>query len=151
MNNNQIIKLSGALAFVSFMFFPIAGCGNFNFSGMDLITGDDVNFFIRILCIGVPACALTIILIKEKLKIFYGALAGIILLFIIYFSFQSELKSKLKNDEFGISNAFQQSIKLKSGSYLCMIGFIISAFVSKAKKELLTVDPSNSQSKTGND
>jgi uncharacterized paraquat-inducible protein A len=49
------------------------------------------------------------------------------------------MKGKMSSgNDFGMSNA----IELKSGSYLSMLGFIISAAVSKVKNELI-INPSS--------
>lgn len=132
MKNAYIIKLAGMLAMVSFIFFPVAGCGSYTINGIDLIKMDDVDNSVKVVAVLGMLCAVGVILFQDKLQAFYSAIAGMVLLVIAYLIVKSKMHS-------GMSDA----IELKPGAYLTMLGFIIAAVVSKSKNEILGDQLSN--------
>lgn len=134
MKNLHIIKLGGMLTLVSFLFLPVAGCGSLTFSGIDLMKMDSISVTVRIFAILAMLCALVIVFVPDKTVVFFSAIGGFIALLIAYFSVKSKMDT---GDSFGISNAFE----LKSGSYLSIIGLVVSAVASKSKNELLGSQP----------
>jgi hypothetical protein len=131
MKNNHLVKVGGIVAIVGFLFLPIAGCGDMTLKGMDLFGSGDVSLIVKILAGLAMAGALLVIITKSRTISFMGSILGIACLLVAYFIAKKEMGS---DDELGISEA----IKLKSGSYVSILGFILAAFVSRSKKELLT-------------
>lgn len=143
MGNNQLLKLCGAISIVCFLFFPVAGCGSITFTGIDLFNSNDMSTSIKLLLGLSMICALGIIFLKDKVQIFFSAIAGLALLIIAYFVTKSKIR---EGGNFGIEDA----IKVKSGAYLSMLGFLASAIIAKAKNELLKNQSNNTDSKSDN-
>jgi hypothetical protein len=137
------------LAIVCFLFLPVAGCGSMTITGIDLIKMKDIDASVKLFAVIAMLCAVAIIFIPDKTLAFFNAVGGLISLLIAYLVMKGKMSS---GDDFGMSNA----IELKSGSYLSMLGFLISAVVSKVKNEFISIpisDPqivNNNQSKTSN-
>ena len=136
MKNAHILKLSGMLAIVSFLFLPVAGCGSMTISGIDLIKMEDISVTVKLFAILALVCAVGIIFLQDKTLIFFSAIGGFISLIIAYLIAKGKMSS---GNDLGISDA----IDLKSGSYLSMLGFAISAVLSKVKNELFASEPSD--------
>lgn len=126
MKNSYIIKLAGMFAMVSFLFFPVAGCGPMNITGIDLIKMNDVDNSVKIFAVLGMLCAVGILLFQDKLQVFFSAIAGIGSLVIAFLIVKSKMHS-------GMSDG----IEIKSGAYLSLLGFIVSAIVSRIENEIL--------------
>ena len=167
MTNSNIIKLAGILAVISMLFLPMAGCGTFTFSGLDIIkssgtesVSDKVagNVFgvdtpaptsdntIKILLIAAVVMGVLVIILKRKSQVFFASIVGIVLLVGAYVYMKSSLSAKGNsmgglNDDNSNSNLFgmdaSDMIELKSGAYLAVISFLIAAFIARSKKELI--------------
>ena len=144
MKNVHIIKLAGLMALVCFLFFPVIGCGSLTISGFDVIRQENIGTAVKVFVIIAMMCAIAVIFLPNKVFVFFVSVGGIVSLLIAYLVTKGKMSS---GDEFGISNA----IELKSGSYLSMVGFIISAVVSKAKRELLGGQPDPPAENPGRD
>lgn len=145
MKNVHIMKIGGMVAIVCFLFLPVAGCGPQTINGVDLLKMDDIDISVKIFAVLAMVMALGIIFLQDKLQVFFSAIAGLIALVVAYLIAKSKMHS---GNDFGMADA----IELKSGSYLSMLGFIISAVVSKTKNELLgdqqlNFSPSNQNNK----
>ena len=136
MKNTHIIKLGGIIAILSFLFLPVAGCGGMNISGSELMKSNDIDVPVKLFIVLSMICAIVIIFHKDKTITFFSAIGGFATLVIAYLIAKSKMHS---GNDFGMSNG----IELKSGSYLSMLGFIVSAIVSKSNKELLDNLPIN--------
>ena len=98
-------------------------------SGFDLIKMNDVSASVKIFSILALLFALAIVFIPKKSMIFFSSIGGLVSLLIAYIIVKGNMHS---GNDFGMSDA----IELKSGSYLSVIGFLVSAFLSKMKNEL---------------
>ena len=141
MKNIHIIKLGGLVVLVCFLFLPVAGCGSMTISGFDLFKMKDISATVKIFAGVAMLCAAAILFLPSKSLVFFSAIGGIISLVLAYLIAKGKMSS---GDDLGVSNA----IDLKSGSYLSLIGFAISAVVSKIKLELFpsqnnTTTPTN--------
>ena len=143
MKNLHIIKLGGLVVLVCFLFLPVAGCGSVTISGFDLFKMKDISATVKIFAGIAMLCAAVILFLPNKSLIFFTAIGGIISLVIAYLIAKGKMSS---GNDFGMSNA----IDLKSGSYLSLIGFSISAVVSKVKNELFP-SQNNTPSPTNHD
>ncbi len=145
MKNNIIIKISGVLAIVSILFFPIAGCGPINITGIDFFQAQEIDVVIKLIVGCSLLAAVAVIILKDQNQTFVAAIVGLILLVAAYFVAKSKMKPN-GNDFMDMSGA----ITLKSGAYLSVIGFVVAAIVSKLNHEVLgnsqsseTVEPKN--------
>ncbi|MFA6924779.1 MAG: hypothetical protein WC223_11070 [Bacteroidales bacterium] len=141
MKNNQIIKLTGAFIIISFLFFPVAGCGGYNVNGADIITDKNlgINAGVRILSVLSVICAVLIIYYRNNIKIFNSAICGIVFLFFAYLFSKVQMKSSNNiMDTEGV-------VRLKAGAYLSILGFIFSAYLAKTKKELFGDKPKSEE------
>ena len=129
MKNIHIIKLGGLVVLVCFLFLPVAGCGSMTISGIDLFKMNDISATVKIFAGLAMLCAVAILFLPDKSLIFFSAIGGLISLIVAYLIAKGKMSS---GDNLGMSNA----IDLKSGSYLSMIGFAISAVVSKIRNDL---------------
>lgn len=136
MKNAHIIKLGGMLAIVCFLFLPVAGCGSMTITGIDLVKMKDIDASVKLFAVLAMLCAIAIIILPDKTLAFFSAIGGLISLLIAFLIMKGKMSS---GNDFGMSNA----IELKSGSYLSMLGFIISAAVSKVKNEIISNPTSN--------
>jgi hypothetical protein len=143
MKNIHITKFGAMMAIVCFLFLPIAGCGSMTFTGVDFFKMGEIDTSVKLFAALAMIFAVVIIFLKDKFQIFSSAIAGLALLVIAYMVAKGKMHS---GDSFGMSNG----IELKSGSYLSMIGFIISAVVSKTKNEILGDQRSSHSSSTPN-
>ena len=129
MKNIHIIKLGGLVVLVCFLFLPVAGCGSMTISGIDLFKMKDISASVKIFAGLAMLCATAILFLPDKSLIFFSAIGGLISLIVAYLIAKGKMSS---GDNLGMANA----IDLKSGSYLSMIGFAISAVVSKIRNDL---------------
>jgi len=136
MKNIHIIKLGGMLAIICFLFLPVAGCGSMTISGVDLFTTEDISVTVKIFSVLAMLCAVAIIFIPDKTLTFIGAIGGFASLIIAFLIAKGKMSS---GNDLGVSEA----IDLKSGSYLSMFGFIVSAVVSKLKNEMFSEQTTN--------
>ena len=143
MKNIHIIKLGGLVVLVCFLFLPIAGCGSMTISGFDLFKMKDISATVKIFAGLAMLCAAVVVFLPDKSLVFFSAIGGIITLIIAYLIAKGKMSS---GDDLGMSNA----IDLKSGSYLSLIGFALSAVVSKVKNELFP-SQNNTPSPTNHD
>jgi len=143
MKNAHLIKLGGMLAIVCFLFLPVAGCGSMTITGIDLIKMKDIDASVKLFAVLAMLCAVAIIFLPDKTLAFFSAVGGLISLLIAYLVMKGKMSS---GDDFGMSNA----IELKSGSYLSMLGFLISAAVSKVKNEFISIPPSTPRVENNN-
>ena len=137
MKNAHIIKLGGMLAIVCFLFMPVAGCGSVTISGIDLIQMKDISVSVKLFAILAMICAICIIFLQDKTLAFFSAIGGFASLIIAFLIIKGKMSS---GSDFGASNA----IEFKSGSYLSLLGFGISAIVSKVENEILNKPTVNS-------
>jgi hypothetical protein len=144
MKNIHIIKLAGIFTLICFLFLPVAGCGSMTISGFDLMKMKDVSTSVKLFAGLAMLFATAIIFIPDKTLLFFCAIGGFISLIIAYLVAKGKLSS---GNDFGISDA----IDLKSGSYLSMIGFAVSAIVSKIKNELFPNQTQTNIPKNEND
>jgi hypothetical protein len=116
MTNSNIIKLAGILAVISMLFLPMAGCGTFTFSGLDIIkssssesvsgkvAGDifgvdskapsTADNTIKILLIAAIVMGVLVIVVKRKGQAFLASIVGILLLVGAYIYMKSNLSAK---------------------------------------------------------
>ena len=145
MKNLHIIKLGGLVVLVCFLFLPVAGCGSVTISGFDLFKMKDISATVKIFAGIAMLCAAVVLFLPNKSLVFFIAIGGIISLVIAYLIAKGKMSS---GNDFGVTNA----IDLKSGSYLSIIGFAVSAIVSKIKNELFPTQQNNNiPSKEDND
>jgi hypothetical protein len=130
MKNTHFIKLGGLMALVGFLFLPVAGCGPMNISGMDFMKDQSFEISTKLIIGVAMLCALIMIFAPDKVLVFICSIAGLISLIIAYFVTTSKMGS---GNDFGMSDA----IELKSGAYVSIFGYIISAIASQSKNELL--------------
>ena len=131
MKNSYIIKIGGILAIISFLFFPVAGCGGMTMNGIDVMKMSEISIAVKIFAIVAMLCAVAIIFMQDKISVFFSAIGGFVSLIIAYFIAKGKMSS---GHDFGMSDA----IELKSGSYFSMLGFIISGVISRIEKEIFT-------------
>jgi hypothetical protein len=134
MKNVHIMKLGAIVTLVSFLFLPVAGCGSMTVSGFDVFKMNDISAGVKIFAGIAMILALAILFVPNKSYVFFSGIAGIVSLVIAYMIAKGKMSS---GNDFGMSDA----IDLKSGSYLSMIGFAVSAVVSKMKNEIFSSPP----------
>ena len=132
MRTNHLIKLGGAFAIVSFLFFPVAGCGDNSFSGIDIMKDNSISSFGKLLSALIVLAGIAVLFSKKRKNVFYASITGLILMFILLYPVIFWPKKEVEGIDL--------TMKLKSGSYLCILGFIISAILSKVDKELFIVN-----------
>ena len=167
MTNSNIIKLAGILAVISMLFLPMAGCGTFTFSGLDIIKSSGTESVsgkvagdifgmdskapatdntIKILLIAAVVMGVLVIVLKRKGQVFFASIVGLLLLVGAYIYMKSNLSAKSNSlsdgNDLNNSNLFgmdaSDMIELKSGAYLAVISFLVAAFIAKSKKELVS-------------
>lgn len=165
MTNSNIIKLAGILAVISMLFLPMAGCGTFTVTGLDIIKDsnpepvsqsvyslfDDTkktsvgDSTIKILLIAAVVMGVLVIVLKRKSQVFLASVVGLLLLVGAYIYMKSSLtanSNSLGGDMNSNNNLFgmdaSDMIELKAGSYLAFISFLVAAFLARSKKELVT-------------
>ena len=129
LNRSLIIKICGLMALVGFLFMPVAGGGGVTVIGYDLMGMNEISDTVILFAGIAMICAFIIIFVKDKVATFFCSLGGIASLIIAFLIITNETKSANK---FGISS----SIDLDLGSYISMLGFIISGILSLKRSNI---------------
>lgn len=123
LNRSLLIKICGLMALAGFLFLPVAGGGGISVIGYDLMGMNEISDTVILFAGIAMICALIIIFVPDKAATFFCSLGGIASLLIAFLIITNETNSA---DKFGISG----SIDLDLGSYVSMLGFIISGILS---------------------
>lgn len=118
MENNKLIpKLGSGIAVVCILFLPFVGCGEQNFTGLDILQHKEVGMDIKLFLAASILCGVAVFFLKEYLHYAISAIAGIITLIIAYL----------------IAHNKNEAIELKFGAFLAIIGYVVTAITSYLK------------------
>ena len=143
MKNIHLIKLGGMMALVCFLFMPVAGCGGMTISGVDLMKTGGYDNSVKVFSGLAMLCAVLMIFVPDKIVTSICSIGGLISLVIAFLIVKGKMSS---GNDFGISN----SIEIKSGAYLSMVGFIVSSIASLSKNEFFDNQTTNLSNQTTN-
>lgn len=115
-------KIGGLLAVISLTVLPLAGCGNYTLSGVEVLTSDNFSTGIKILLMISVLCAVGGLFSKSKAAFLVLGFAGLGSLLASYLVLRKELYG---------------NIEMKTGGYLSVIGFILilgDGFITDSRK-----------------
>ena len=115
MDNGPLIsKIAAAVAIISIIFAPVAGCGSTNFSGLDIVLSKDVSSEVKLFLIISVVCGILIFVLEKHSQLTVSAIAGGAALIIAYLIVHS------KNG----------AIELRVGSFIALIGYAVSGTIN---------------------
>lgn len=109
-NYHWMAKMGGMVAIASILFLPMAGCGLYNVTGIDMFTSKEISVIVKIFLAISLMCAASVIFLKAAIPILASGVAGLAALIIAYLIAKS---------------AASVSVELKAGAYFAIVSFII--------------------------
>jgi|GEM_PF-5913095 len=139
MKNIAMIRACGAVAAISLLILPLAGCGPFSFSGLDLLTNKEAGLLYKVGILLAVGAGVGVALMKEKSRTFLFSVAGLVVLLGLYGYSKIKLKSMGGSDDVSsrMSDAVGSAIEIKFGSYLAVVSFLAGAVISKLQNEIM--------------
>jgi hypothetical protein len=109
-NYKWLAKMGGIVAIAAILFLPMAGCGSYAVTGIDILESKGIGVIDKMFLVISLICAASAIFLKAAIPILASGIVGLIALAISY------LIAK---------NAALVPIELKSGAYFAIVSFII--------------------------